>query len=143
MVAKSAHHGAAVPTLLKPAFHQFTARTDPTPLWSMAKYSQQRKRLSFVSTIINPYFRQTLIGRQFARRTPEKLPLDSGTNALCSQPIHPQRCHEQIGGSYETWHAGYCVWSHAILLWHIAQSRQSQFIRSMSAPHLVRHSLEH
>jgi len=89
----------------------------------MAKNSQQLKRLGFISTIINPYFRQTLIGRQFARRTPEKLPLDSGTNALRSQPIHPQRCHDQIGGLYETWHVGYCVCSHAILHWHFDQAR--------------------
>jgi hypothetical protein len=84
MVAKSAHHRAAVPTLLKPAFHQFTAGADPTPLWSMAKNSQQLKRLSFAIAIINPYFRQALIGRQFAGCAPEKLPLDGGTNALCS-----------------------------------------------------------
>lgn len=84
MVAKSAHHRATVPTLLKPAFHQFTAGTDPTPLWRMAKNPQELKRLRFVIGIINPYFRQTLIGRQFARRTPEKLALDGGTNAPCS-----------------------------------------------------------
>ncbi len=50
----------------------------------MAKNSQQLKRLSFAIAIINPYFRQALIGRQFAGCAPEKLPLDGGTNALCS-----------------------------------------------------------
>lgn len=50
----------------------------------MAKNPQELKRLRFVIGIINPYFRQTLIGRQFARRTPEKLALDGGTNAPCS-----------------------------------------------------------
>ena len=50
----------------------------------MAKNPQQLKRLSLAIAIINPYFRQTLIRRQFARRTPEKLSLDGGTNALCS-----------------------------------------------------------
>jgi hypothetical protein len=102
MVAKSAHHCTAVPALLKTAFHQFTAGTEPTPLWRMAKNPQQLKRPSFVIAIINPYLRQTLIGRQFAGCTPEKLPLDGGTNALCSEPIHPQRCHDQIWGLYET-----------------------------------------
>jgi len=63
MVAKSAHHRAAVPTLLKSAFHQFTAGADPTLLWRMVKNPQELKRLGFAIAIINPYFRQTLIGR--------------------------------------------------------------------------------
>ncbi len=49
----------------------------------MAKNLQQLQRPSFVIAIINPYFRQTLIGGQFARRTSEEFTLDAGTNPFC------------------------------------------------------------
>jgi hypothetical protein len=55
----------------------------------MSKQSQKLTRLSLLARIINPYFRQALIWRQLACRTPEVLTLDAGANALGFEPIHP------------------------------------------------------
>ena len=70
----------------------------------MAKVMQQCQRLGFLAGIVNPYFRQALIGRQFTSCTSQVLALNAGTNALSPQPVHRQRRHDQIGGLCKAQH---------------------------------------
>ena len=70
----------------------------------MAQEMQQFVRQCFLQRVLNPDFRQALIGWQFARCAAEVFALNTGANALRLEPVHPQRGDRQIGGLDQAWH---------------------------------------
>ena len=85
-------------------FDKFTTDAYPTTLFCAPEDAQKITSLSFFAWVINPHLGQALIKREFTCGTSQILTLDAGTNTLRTQPVHPQRCHDQTGSLYEAWH---------------------------------------
>ena len=98
------HQACAVPALLKPALHQFTAGAKPAVLGHVLQVVEQFARPGFLVGMMNPDLWQALVRRELPRHAGQVLALHGGGDAFRRKRIGPQRGNGQIGGLGQAQH---------------------------------------